>query len=1221
MVTIGDTAASLSELLMQNALSRLICRPITRFQSAAAARRATQPTQSLAAPARRLVAARPTLRFALLSAGFFGKGLLAMALVTLSGGTVLAQTGGVGIGTTSPATSAALDVSSTTKGLLPPRMSQVQRDAIASPAAGLTIYNTTTNKVNTWNGTSWTASLTATEQPYQAAVVTFNYTGAAQTYTVPTGVYTLALDVAGAGGGSSSGGNGSNGAGLGARVRTTLAVTPGETLTLYVGGTASPAGVGGYNGGANAGYPWGAHGGGGGGASDVRRSATAPSTALADRVLVAAGGGGGGYFGVGGAGGAPNGATGGTASGFTPGTGATQSAGGSTGGALGQGGSTDPSMPAGAGGGGYYGGGAAVYYGAGGGGSSWVTPAGTSALTLTANYRAGNGVIVLTPSLQYAAPILDATNFVNVAFPWTVSGADVYRAGGSVGIGTTTPAASAALDVSSTTKGLLPPRMSHVQRDAIASPAAGLTIYNTTTNKLNTWNGTSWEGGLTATEQPYQNPTVTFNYTGTVQTYTVPTGVTSLRVDARAAAGGTGGSNVVNRGGAGAQVQATLSVSPGQVFQIQVGGAGGYTIGSTIAGGYNGGGQATGGGSGGGATDLRSSGGTLNDRLLVAAGGGGGGFNFNGSQGGGGGAPNGANGTLGTNGTGTGATQTSGGNGGGSFGAGGAGTTANTLGGGGGGGYFGGGGGAGGGGGGGGSSWVTPTGSSAIILTAGASTGNGSLTITPRGVYAAPVLDGSNFINLPGDNLGNHTATQNLSLGTNTLVGNGGTTGLTVSNNGAVSTANALTTGGAITAGGNVQLGANALVGNGGTSGLTVSGSGIVSTAGAISAGGNVQLGANALVGNGGSTGLTVGSTGNVGIGAATPLSRLSITPGAVEPKITLYDGGSPINHYGFGISGSQLNYHVLSTTDRHVFYAGGKNGNGTELMRIQGDGNVGIGVTTPQATLELARGTGDFGTLGIRGTTRESHFNFSTAEDTYIRGGKATSNVLINDNGGNVGIGTNSPDARLDVESSGGQQLILTSTASDPNGILTINVPATAACASCSELVSFNRAGTGNIGNITMNSAGNGVTYNTSSDKRLKENIGRTRFGLSDLLRIEVKDYNFIGQAAASRVTGFLAQDLFRIYPDAVKEGDHGTTITNQWAVDYGRLTPLLVQAIQDQQQLIDAQQRKIAALEARAAASEAGAATDHASLLTLQAQMARLLGEAAPAGSQAHK
>lgn len=54
---------------------------------------------------------------------------------------------------------------------------------------------------------------------------------------------------------------------------------------------------------------------------------------------------------------------------------------------------------------------------------------------------------------------------------------------------------SAALEIDSTTKGFLPPRMSTAQRNAISSPAVGLIIYNTTTQKLNFYNGSSnsWE--------------------------------------------------------------------------------------------------------------------------------------------------------------------------------------------------------------------------------------------------------------------------------------------------------------------------------------------------------------------------------------------------------------------------------------------------------------------------------------------------------------------------------------------------------------------------------------------------------------------------------------------------------------------------------------------------------------------------------------------------------
>jgi hypothetical protein len=61
---------------------------------------------------------------------------------------------------------------------------------------------------------------------------------------------------------------------------------------------------------------------------------------------------------------------------------------------------------------------------------------------------------------------------------------------GNVGIGTPTP--SAKLEISSITQGFLPPRMTTTERNAIVSPVAGLVIYNTTTNVLNFYNGTTW---------------------------------------------------------------------------------------------------------------------------------------------------------------------------------------------------------------------------------------------------------------------------------------------------------------------------------------------------------------------------------------------------------------------------------------------------------------------------------------------------------------------------------------------------------------------------------------------------------------------------------------------------------------------------------------------------------------------------------------------------------
>ena len=74
-------------------------------------------------------------------------------------------------------------------------------------------------------------------------------------------------------------------------------------------------------------------------------------------------------------------------------------------------------------------------------------------------------------------------------------------ANAQVGIGTTTPDASAELDIESTTKGFLPPRMSETERDDIANPTEGLTIYNTNANCLEFYTDNYWYN--TCGEIPY----------------------------------------------------------------------------------------------------------------------------------------------------------------------------------------------------------------------------------------------------------------------------------------------------------------------------------------------------------------------------------------------------------------------------------------------------------------------------------------------------------------------------------------------------------------------------------------------------------------------------------------------------------------------------------------------------------------------------------------------
>lgn len=259
------------------------------------------------------------------------------------------------------------------------------------------------------------AALTISNSTAQVSI--YNYTGGAQTYTVPAGVTSINVWIWGAGGagGDRTGGGNAGAGGSGAFVKGTLAVTPGQTLQIVVGGggtysTTNGTHPGGYGGGGTA-YQ---NAGSGGGYSGIFLT----TITFANARAVAGGGGGGGYgrernFGGGG------GATSGSAGGgldvtHTGGGGGTLAAGGAAGAGTGTtsgtignqllggtGGNAGAGTYGGAGGGGGYygggggyssnqGGGAGTWGSGGGGGSSYI--AGLTGVTNTAgNFNNAGG--------------------------------------------------------------------------------------------------------------------------------------------------------------------------------------------------------------------------------------------------------------------------------------------------------------------------------------------------------------------------------------------------------------------------------------------------------------------------------------------------------------------------------------------------------------------------------------------------------------------------------------------------------------------------------------------------------------------------------------------------------------------------------------------------------------------------------------------------------------
>ncbi|MEY3148658.1 MAG: hypothetical protein RL688_1877 [Actinomycetota bacterium] len=150
-------------------------------------------------------------------------------------------------------------------------------------------------------------------------------------------------------------------------------------------------------------------------------------------------------------------------------------------------------------------------------------------------------------------------------------------------------------------------------------------------------------------------------------------------------------------------------------------------------------------------------------------------------------------------------------------------------------------------------------------------------------------------------------------------------------------------------------------------------------------------------------------------------------------------------------------------------------------------------------------------------------------------------------------------------------------------------------------------------IGSITQNSATT-VAYNTTSDRRIKENIADSASGLVLLTKIKVRDYNYIADPDKQTQQGFIAQELYDIYPQAVTVGGEDPK-THPWQVDYGKLTPLLVKSVQDLQsendQLkarADKAKAETATLKARADKADTEIRAKDGAIAQLKAESAQL-------------
>ncbi|MBL0153432.1 MAG: hypothetical protein IPP93_08090 [Chitinophagaceae bacterium] len=168
-----------------------------------------------------------------------------------------------------------------------------------------------------------------------------------------------------------------------------------------------------------------------------------------------------------------------------------------------------------------------------------------------------------------------------------------------------------------------------------------------------------------------------------------------------------------------------------------------------------------------------------------------------------------------------------------------------------------------------------------------------------------------------------------------------------------------------------------------------------------------------------------------MGIGVSSPNAQLQFTNTPINRKIVLYELSNNDNeYYGFGINNLATRYQVGSLTADHVFYAGNGPFASNELFRIKGNGNIGIGTSSPTAQLQLANiisnrkivlydannNDHQFSGLGINNDAVRYQTASTTTDHAFYAGASTTSSVeLMRIKGtGRVGIGTSNPTPGL---------------------------------------------------------------------------------------------------------------------------------------------------------------------------------------------------------------
>ena len=327
---------------------------------------------------------------------------------------------------------------------------------------------------------------------------------------------------------------------------------------------------------------------------------------------------------------------------------------------------------------------------------------------------------------------------------------------------------------------------------------------------------------------------------------------------------------------------------------------------------------------------------------------------------------------------------------------------------------------------------------------------------------------------------------------------------------------------------------------------------------------------------------MRIDDSGNVGIGntvastinSANGTGNLVVGSGSGTEGITIYSGttGEGTLQFADGTSGSatyvgQINYNHSSND--MSFTAGG-----TERMRLLGTGNVGIGTSSPASELEIEATTPEI-RIDATASSGRNYKIHSDGDELYIEGIGSSGSLKIGEDG-SYGVSIDLGSGVISSASNAGSHTRL------------LLIKDTGNAGSNRNFIEFHNNSDSTAGRIEHNGSTT-VSYITSSDYRLKENVSYDFDATTRLKQLKPARFNFIEEPNKT-VDGFLAHEVSDIVPEAIsgekdelqvwKEGEelpegvsvgdnkldeNGNTIMQIQGIDQSKLVPLLVKTIQE--------------------------------------------------------